>query len=169
MLFPDEIDTLARRVLDAARAADIRIATAESCTGGLVLGALCVIPGASDVIDRGFITYSNDAKMQMLGVPVTTLEGFGAVSEPTARAMARGVLAHSSADLAVSVTGVAGPGGGGPDKPVGTVHLAVARRDGAMTSRREQFGDRPREAVQLASVASALSMLLDALTRPPEG
>ena len=162
-LFSPQIDALAREVLDSARKAGLWIATAESCTGGLVAASLCAIPGASDVFERGFVTYSNTAKMQMLGVPPTTLEGFGAVSEPTARAMARGVLAHSKADLAVSTTGIAGPGGGGPDKPVGTVHLAVARRDGAVMSRREQFGDRSREAIQLASVESALTLLLHAL------
>ena len=164
MMFPARIDSLARRVLDAGRAAGVRISAAESCTGGLLAASLCAIPGASDVFERGFITYSNAAKMQVLAVPATTLEGFGAVSEPTARAMARGVLAASPADLAVATTGVAGPGGGAPDKPVGTVHLAVARRDGAVISRREQFGDQTRESIQLASVESALSMLLDALT-----
>jgi nicotinamide-nucleotide amidase len=162
-MFPQQIDALARQVLDAARKSGLRIATAESCTGGLVAAALCAVPGASDVFERGFVTYSNTAKMEMLGVPATTLDGFGAVSEPTARAMARGVLAHSKADLAVSTTGIAGPGGGGPDKPVGTVHLAVARRDGAVHSRHETFGDPGREAIQLASVVSALTMLLDAL------
>jgi nicotinamide-nucleotide amidase len=163
MMFSDKIEDLARQVLERARTADLRIAVAESCTGGLVAASLCAVPGASDVFDRGFITYSNAAKTQMLGVPVTTLDGFGAVSEPTARAMARGVLAHSPADIAVSTTGIAGPGGGGPDKPVGTVHLAVALRSGAVLSRREQFGDQSREAIQLASVGSALAILLEAL------
>jgi len=161
-MFPDPIDALARQVIDAARKSGLRIATAESCTGGLVSAALCAVAGASDVFDCGFVTYSNTAKMAMLGVPATTLVEFGAVSEPTARAMAKGALAHSDADLAVSITGIAGPGGGSPEKPVGTVYLAVARRDGAVQCRHESFGDRGREAIQLDSLVSALTMLLDA-------
>jgi len=161
-MFPDPIDALARQVIDAARKSGLRIATAESCTGGLVSAALCAVAGASDVFDRGFVTYSNTAKMAMLCVPATTLVEFGAVSEPTARAMAKGALAHSDADLAVSITGIAGPGGGSPEKPVGTVYLAVARRDGAVQCRHESFGDRGREAIQLDSLVSALTMLLDA-------
>jgi nicotinamide-nucleotide amidase len=164
MMFPEQIDSLARRILDAARAQGLQIAAAESCTGGLVAASLCSIAGASDVFERGFVTYTNLSKRQVLGVPATTLDGFGAVSEPTARAMARGVLDHTPADLAVATTGIAGPGGGSADKPVGTVHLAVARRGGAVLSRHEQFGDQPRGEIQLAAVESALRLLLAALS-----
>ncbi len=162
-MFPDPINALARQLIDAARKSGLRIATAESCTGGLVSAALCAVAGASDVFDRGFVTYSNTAKMEMLGVPASTLGAFGAVSEPTARAMAKGALAHSDSDLAISITGIAGPGGGSSEKPVGTVYLAVARRDGAVQCRHESFGDPGRETIQMDSLASALTMLLDAL------
>ncbi len=157
------LDDLASRVLDAARARELTITAAESCTGGLVAASLCAISGASEVFERGFVTYSNLAKMQMIGVPEATLAAHGAVSEPTARAMAAGALAASPCDLAVAITGVAGPGGGTADKPVGTVHVAVAVRGGQVLHRHERFGDQPREAIQRASAASALSMLLDAM------
>jgi nicotinamide-nucleotide amidase len=167
MLSP-EIDEMARQVLDRARAAGLKLATAESCTGGLIAGALCAVAGASDVFDRGFVTYSNAAKMQMLGVAPEILDSFGAVSEPTARAMALGAIGNSQADLAVITTGVAGPGGGSPEKPVGTVHIAVARRDGAVTSRREQFNQHlSRRDIQLASVLSGLGLLFDTLEATP--
>lgn len=163
MLTADPLDDLARRVLHAARSRGLTIAAAESCTGGLVAASLCAIAGASDVFERGFVTYSNLAKIQMIGVPAQTLDAHGAVSEPTARAMAQGALNASPCDLAVSITGVAGPGGGSPEKPVGTVHIAVAVRGGEVLHRMEQFGDRTREAIQRASAASALAMLLDAM------
>ena len=119
-------ERLAKSILAAAEKAGLRIATAESCTGGMVAVALTDIAGSSDVFDRGFVTYSNAAKEQMLGVRATTLDTHGAVSEPVAAEMAAGALAHAHADLAVSITGIAGPGGATPGKPVGLVHLAVA-------------------------------------------
>lgn len=138
------------------------LATAESCTGGLVAAALTAIPGSSAALDRGFVTYSNDAKMQMLGVPVATLTAHGAVSEATARTMATGAIAHSRATVSVSVTGVAGPGGGSEEKPVGLVHFA-ASGPGGVIHRIEQFGDIGRDEVRLASVRVALEMLADRL------
>ncbi len=163
MLTADTLDDLARRVLHAARSRGLTIAAAESCTGGLVAATLCAIAGASDVFERGFVTYPNLAKMQMIGVPAQTLEAPGAVSEATARAMATGALGASPCDLAVAITGIAGPGGGSERKPVGTVHIAVAVRDGAVLHRHEAFGDLTREAIQRASAASALSLLLEAM------
>jgi nicotinamide-nucleotide amidase len=152
-------ESLARRVLDACRAMDYTVATAESCTGGLVAGALTEIAGSSDVIDRGFVTYSNAAKQAMLGVSGEILEKYGAVSRETAKAMARGAIVHSAADLAVAVTGIAGPGGGSADKPVGLVHFAAAARDGRMIHREKRFGDIGRREVRMKSVAEALEML----------
>jgi nicotinamide-nucleotide amidase len=146
-------------VLDLSRAKRVRIATAESCTGGLVIGALTDIAGSSDVVDRGFVTYSNAAKETMLGVPSTTLAAFGAVSRETAEAMARGALSQSSADLAVAITGIAGPGGGTADKPVGLVHFAAARRNGPLILRERRFGDIGRAEIRRLSVVEALAML----------
>jgi nicotinamide-nucleotide amidase len=163
-MFPEEIDTLARQVLDRARAAGLTIATAESCTGGLVAGALTAIPGSSDVYDRGFVTYSDAAKAQMLGVPEALLDEHGAVSEAVARAMAAGALGASGADAAVAVTGIAGPGGATAAKPVGLVHFAVARTGRPALSREVRLGEIGREAVRLASVRVALEMLLEALS-----
>src|ERR1700716_3527322 len=130
---------LSRSLLDLCRMRKLTIATAESCTGGLVAGALTDIPGSSDVIDRGFVTYSNDAKRAMLGVKATTLATFGAVSKETATAMAIGALEKAGVDLAVSITGIAGPGGATPGKPVGLVHFAVAARDGRILHRELRF------------------------------
>jgi nicotinamide-nucleotide amidase len=163
MLIAEPLDDLAQRVLNAARARRLTIAAAESCTGGLVAASLCAIPGASDVFERGFVTYTNLAKMQMIGVPAETLEAHGAVSEATARAMAAGALAASPCDLAVAITGVAGPGGGSETKPVGTVHIAAALRGGDVLHRHEAFGDHPRLEIQRASAASALTLLLKAM------
>ena len=162
-MFPQDIQDLAVEVLNAARKAGLTIATAESCTGGLVAAALTAIPGSSDVLDRGFVTYSNAAKVQMLGVPEALIAARGAVSEPVARAMAEGALKVSGAGLAVSITGIAGPGGGSADKPVGLVHFAVARTDRPSLHREMGFGDIGREAVRLASVRLALEMLLEAM------
>jgi nicotinamide-nucleotide amidase len=149
----------ARRVLDACRANGLKVATAESCTGGLVAAALTEIAGSSDVVDRGFVTYSNAAKQAMLGVPAETLRRHGAVSRQTASAMARGALAHSDADLAVAVTGIAGPGGGSVRKPVGIVYLAALARDGRRVRREKRYGKIGRRKVRLRSVAEALAML----------
>ena len=151
----------ARRVLDLSRAKRLRIATAESCTGGLVIGALTDIAGSSDVIERGFVTYSNAAKEAMLGVPSATLIAYGAVSRETAEAMARGALNQSPADLAVAVTGIAGPGGGTADKPVGLVHFAAARRNGPLILRERRFGDIGRAEIRRFSVIEALAMLAE--------
>lgn len=151
-------------VLDDAERARLKIATAESCTGGLVAALLTEIPGSSSVVDRGFITYSNKAKEEMLGVPGDVLADFGAVSEPVARMMAEGALANSRANIAVSITGVAGPGGGTPMKPVGTVHIACARENRAVLHEMLQLGNIGRDAIRMASVETALN-LIQAQTR----
>ena len=149
----------AKRVLDLCRARGLRITTAESCTGGLVAAALTEIPGSSDVVESGFVTYSNEAKQKMLGVPAATLKRHGAVSGQTAAAMAKGALKHSPADLAVAITGIAGPGGGSKQKPVGLVHFAAASRDGRSLKRRCLFGKIGRRRVRLQSVGEALELL----------
>lgn len=159
-MFPDDIQTLARQVIETAAARGLTIATAESCTGGLVAGALTAIPGSSAVIERGWITYSNAAKTDLLGVPAGLIETHGAVSASVADAMAKGALARSSASVSVSVTGIAGPGGGSADKPVGLVHFGAAGPTGAIHLER-RFGDPGREAVRLDSVRVALTLLLD--------
>ena len=155
----DELNTAAMAVLDACRARGLKIATAESCTGGLVVGALTEIAGSSDVVDRGFVTYSNEAKQKMLGVPAATIEKHGAVSRETAEAMARGALGNADADIAVSITGIAGPGGDSNDKPVGLVHFAAATRNGALTHKEMRYGDIGRAQVRRLSVLQALAML----------
>jgi nicotinamide-nucleotide amidase len=146
-------------LIELCRRKKLTIAAAESCTGGLVAATLTEIPGSSAVFDRGFVTYSNDAKQAMLGVPADVLQKFGAVSRETAQAMADGALAHSPADLAVAITGIAGPGGAMPGKPVGLVHFAAAARDGRHRHVERQLGDIGRAPVRLASVAQALAML----------
>jgi nicotinamide-nucleotide amidase len=158
--------SLSRSLLDLCRMRKLTIATAESCTGGLVAGALTDIPGSSDVIDRGFITYSNEAKRVMLGVKATTLAAFGAVSKETATAMAVGALERAGVDLAVAITGIAGPGGATPGKPVGLVHFAVASRDGRILNRECRFGAIGRSAVRQRSVVEALRMTIE-LARGP--
>jgi nicotinamide-nucleotide amidase len=154
-----ELRRMARRVLALCRARGLRIATAESCTGGLVVGALTDIAGSSDVVDRGFVTYSNAAKQAMLGVPTATLKRFGAVSSETAGAMVKGALKNSLADIAVSITGIAGPGGGTKQKPVGLVYFAAARRGRKRLVRRRLFGEIGRDRVRAHSVAQALALL----------
>ena len=162
---------LATRVLAACRTRHWTVATAESCTGGLVAGALTEIAGSSDVVDRGFVTYSNGAKMELVGVPEATLARHGAVSRETAEAMARGALARASVDLTVAITGIAGPGGGSAEKPVGLVHFAAATRD-RLIHREKRYGDIGRSEVRRLSVIEALDLLLemaapqDVLTRP---
>lgn len=153
-----ELTLRATAVLEACRSGRRMVATVESCTGGLVCGALTAIAGSSDVVERGFVTYTNAAKTELVGVPEDLLAAVGAVSEEVARAMAAGGLARSRADIAVAVTGIAGPGGATPAKPVGLVHIAAARRDGAIEHERHVFaGD--RDAVRRASVLAALAMV----------
>lgn len=158
----EEIYARAVAVLDAFRARGWTLATAESCTGGLVAGALTEVPGSSDVVDRGFVTYSNAAKMAMIGVPEATLAAHGAVSEATARAMAEGALKAAGVNAAVAITGVAGPGGGSETKPVGLVHFACARRDGETVHREKRFGEIGRAEVRRLSVLEALDLLRSA-------
>ena len=162
-LFPEPLLDLAGEVLDAARARNWRIATAESCTGGLVAGVLTEVPGSSAVVDRGFVTYSNGAKQTLLGVPAHMIADRGAVSEPVARRMAEGALAAASAELTVAVTGVAGPGGGTAQKPVGLVHFATAVQGGVPRNHVERYGDLGRSEVRLAAVETALRLLLERL------
>lgn len=157
-----DIYAAAERVLAACRAAGLTLASAESCTGGLVAGALTAVPGSSDVVDRGFVTYSNAAKMQMIGVPEAMLAAYGAVSEETARAMAEGALAAAGVGVSVAITGVAGPGGGSAEKPVGLVHFASARRGGATHHREMRFGALSRDDIRRRSVLVALDMLAEA-------
>ncbi|MBE7219105.1 MAG: nicotinamide-nucleotide amidohydrolase family protein [Caulobacteraceae bacterium] len=162
-MFPEPLLDLAGDVLDAARARRWRIATAESCTGGLVAAALTEIPGSSAVVDRGFVTYSNQAKQTLLGVPAHMIADRGAVSEPVARRMAEGALAAASAELAVAVTGVAGPGGGTAQKPVGLVHFATAVQGGLPRNHMETLGDLGRAEIRLAATEVALRLLLQRL------
>jgi nicotinamide-nucleotide amidase len=155
----EEILAAATRVLDTARAHNLKIATAESCTGGLVAGALTDIAGSSDVLERGFVSYSNEAKVEMLGVDETTIAAHGAVSRETAEAMAVGAIRRSIADIAVAVTGIVGPGGGSAEKPVGLVHFAAASRAGRHEHREQRFGEIGRAEVRRRSVLMALEML----------
>ncbi len=158
MTFPAALLSQAEALLAAYRGAGLTVATAESCTGGLVAGCLTEIAGSSDVFDCGFVSYSNAAKAELLGVPAALVAKQGAVSAAVAEAMARGALAHSKADATIALTGVAGPGGGTAERPVGLVHFCAIRRGGAAQPRREIFaGD--RAAVRLSSVAVALEML----------
>jgi nicotinamide-nucleotide amidase len=156
-----ETEAAATALLDLCKSKKLMVATAESCTGGLVAGALTDIAGSSAVVDRGFVTYTNEAKHQMLGVPNATIERHGAVSRETAEAMVRGALGHAHADLAVSITGIAGPGGGSADKPVGLVHFAAASRGGNLIHRERRFGDIGRGEVRRLSVLQALAMLTE--------
>ncbi|MCC3306071.1 CinA family protein [Sneathiella sp. HT1-7] len=164
-IFSVEIEKLATEVLEKCRGKKWQLATAESCTGGLIGGALTDIAGSSDVFDRGFITYSNKAKARVIGVSTEILRSHGAVSEETARAMALGALKTAGANLTVAVTGIAGPGGGGPGKPVGLVHFAVATDSGVAEHRKMEYGDIGRSEVRLATVQTALEMLLAAVSR----
>jgi nicotinamide-nucleotide amidase len=159
---PPDIDRLAQDLLREACDRDVKLAAAESCTGGLLASLLTDIPGLSHAFERGFVTYTDDAKHEMLGVSRAILQGDGAVSEASARAMAEGALAHSYADLAVSITGFAE---GAPGQAAGLVHLACARRDGPTLHRREMFGDVGRAEVRLASLRVALAMMSDQLQR----
>lgn len=159
MTFPEASLDLARRLLGACARRGWHLSTAESCTGGLIIACLTEIPGSSNVVERGYVTYDNCAKTEMLGVPAALFERVGAVSEEVARAMAEGALARANVDLAIAVTGIAGPGGATPSKPVGLVHLAVATRDRTTLHARDVFpGD--RAAIRLASVDAALRLAL---------
>jgi nicotinamide-nucleotide amidase len=151
---------LSETVLGACREARLRLATAESCTGGLVAAALTDIAGSSDVVERGFVTYSNEAKSELLGVPSETIAAHGAVSAQVATAMAQGALAHAPVDLAVSITGIAGPGGATKGKPVGLVYFGVARKGGACRVERHNYqGD--RASIRAAATERALELLLE--------
>jgi nicotinamide-nucleotide amidase len=163
VIFPEEMRARATALLDATLAAGLKIATAESCTGGLIAALLTDIPGSSRTVERGFVTYSNEAKIECLGVPPEIITAHGAVSEPTARAMAQGALDASRADVAVAITGIAGPGGGSPEKPVGLVHLACARRGRETRHREMRYGDLGRSLVRLRTVADALELMEEAL------
>ena len=164
-MFPGDLEQAAAGLIDKCRARGLRIATAESCTGGLVAGLLTAIAGSSDVFEAGFVTYSNAAKTRMIGVPAELIVRHGAVSEEVARAMASGALAHSDASLAVAITGIAGPGGGSALKPVGLVHLAACGTAGPSLHRQLLLGDIGRGEIRMAAVAEAMAMLY-ALTDP---
>ena len=159
-MFAPALLALAEEVLAMARKAGVMIATAESCTGGLIAGLLTEIPGSSDVLDRGFVTYSDAAKEKMLGVPRALIAAHGAVSEAVARAMAEGALENSRAQVAVAVTGIAGPGGGTAEKPVGLVHIAVARAGRETLHKELRLGDVGRGTVRMRTVDEALQLLL---------
>jgi len=158
-MFPDGLIDRAASFIALCRGKGLKAASAESCTGGLLSGLLTEIAGSSAVFERGFVVYSNEAKEDLLAVPAETLRAYGAVSEETARAMAIGALAHSRVDLAVSITGIAGPDGGSPQKPVGLVHFACARTGGAIEAIERRYGDRGRAAIRLAAVETALTLL----------
>lgn len=149
----------AEALLQAFRRARLMLATAESCTGGLIAALLTEVPGSSDVVERGFITYSNGAKCDLLGVPATLIGRYGAVSAEVAVAMASGALCNSAADVAVAVTGVAGPGGGTPSKPVGLVHLAAERRGRRGVTLDLRLGDIGRTAIRLETARRALGLI----------
>ncbi|MBY3116639.1 CinA family protein [Rhizobium laguerreae] len=158
-IFPQDIISTAEAIIRDFTAAGLMVSTAESCTGGLIAGALTEISGSSAVVDRGFVTYTNSAKIEMLGVQAETLLRFGAVSEETARQMVHGALFRSRADIAVAVTGIAGPGGGSAEKPVGLVHLAAKSRAGTLIHRKMLYGDIGRSEVRLATIRTALEMV----------
>ncbi|PSC06353.1 damage-inducible protein CinA [Alsobacter soli] len=158
-MIPHDIENRAAAVLAHLRTRGMKAATVESCTGGLVSGALTAVPGSSDVVERGFVTYSNEAKVELVGVPPDVIRAHGAVSEPVARAMAEGALAHSPADVSVAITGVAGPGGGSDLKPVGLVHFAAARRGGTTIHLERRYGDLGRAGIREAAVRDALDLL----------
>jgi nicotinamide-nucleotide amidase len=162
MNFDQTLLDAARGLIERCKAAGVTIATAESCTGGLLAALLTEIAGSSAVFDRGLVTYSNQAKIELLGVPAGTLAAHGAVSEPVARAMAEGARERAGVTLAIAITGIAGPGGGTPQKPVGLVHFGLSR-DGRETRTEDQVFSGDRHAIRLAAVSHALRMLADAL------
>ena len=158
-MFSDDLIATARDLLDDLRRRGLKLVTAESCTGGLIAALLTEIPGSSDVLERGFVTYSNDAKIEVLGVPRALIEQHGAVSAEVAGAMAKGALAHSRADIAISVTGVAGPGGGTDTKPVGLVYLTVLLRGRDPVTKESRYGLGSRSAIRMATVSEALGLI----------
>lgn len=158
-MFPDRIRNLGLLVMDDATERRVRIATAESCTGGLIAALFTEFAGSSKVFERGFVTYSNQAKAEVLNVAGDVLADYGAVSEPVARLMAEGAMEASRANLAIAVTGIAGPGGGTPMKPVGTVHIACARENKAMLHEMLTLGDIGRHEIRMATVEAALNMI----------
>lgn len=166
-LFPPELFDEAKKLLAELQRHALLIATAESCTGGLLAGLLTEVPGASGMVERGFVTYSNAAKTELLGVDAALIERYGAVSEEVARAMAEGALDKTPAHVAVSVTGIAGPDGGSPERPVGLVYLAVASKGQATRTRECRFGDIGRRDIRLKSVREAISLVLEAITPGP--
>ena len=172
-MFDDEITSAAVALLDHCKAKALTLATAESCTGGLVAAALSEISGSSLVLDRGFVTYSNEAKQQMLGVTPATIDVYGAVSKECAEEMAKGALAHAQVDLAVSITGIAGPTGAVPGKPIGLVYFCAASRSGRVIAHDRKFGDIGRSQVRRASLLQALAILQELAEkeepRPPAG
>ncbi len=157
--YPDAVLILAEDLIEICMEAGLRLALAESCTGGLVAGCITAVPGASNVLDRGFVTYANEAKTDMLGIEETILETNGAVSEPVALAMAEGALARSKAQISLSITGIAGPGGGSGEKPVGLVHMASAR-NGRETLHEKHLFKGDRDSVRMQAVQSGLRLLL---------
>jgi nicotinamide-nucleotide amidase len=168
-----EVSDAANALLELCKKKKLTLATAESCTGGLVAAALSEIPGSSLVLDRGFVTYSNEAKQQMLGVTPATIDVYGSVSKECAEEMAKGALAHASVDLAVSITGIAGPTGAVPGKPIGLVFFCAASRSGRVIAHDRKYGDIGRPQVRHASVLQALAMLSELAEkeepRPPAG
>jgi nicotinamide-nucleotide amidase len=172
-MFDDELTKASIALLDLCKDKKLTVATAESCTGGLVAGALSEISGSSAVLDRGFVTYSNEAKQQMLGVTPSTLDVYGAVSKECAEEMAKGALAHAQVDLAVSITGIAGPTGATPGKPIGLVYFCAASRSGRLIAHDRKYGDIGRSNVRRASVMQALAMLQELAEKeepkPPAG
>jgi len=163
MEFDKDITLLADNLLEAARQRGLLIATAESCTGGLLSAALTSIAGSSDVIDRAFVTYTNEAKQQMLGVNAKSLDRYGAVSEVVVKEMAYGALANSMADLSLSISGIAGPSGGTKDKPVGTVYFGVSQLGETPRAEKRSFGDLGRNEIRRQAVLVALSLMLDSI------
>ena len=159
-MFPEHVLVLAQALITEAREKQLKITTAESCTGGLIAGALTEIPGATEVVDRGFVVYGNNAKTKLLGVRAAVIMRFGAVSEEVARAMAEGALKNSVADIAVSCTGIAGPTGGTADRPIGLVHLAAARNGETTLAEECRFGDIGRSEVRMRSLEAGLKLLL---------
>ena len=160
-VFPPVLIARAAALIERCRGNGLMLATAESCTGGLIAGLITSVSGSSDVLDCGFVTYSNGAKTRMIGVPADLITRVGAVSEDVARAMAEGAIAHSAADVAIAVTGVAGPGGGTAAKPVGLVHCAAARRGFPTMHRVLRLGDIGRDAVRMETVRVAVEMAYD--------